>query len=284
MLSLHMLEGTRQGLKDPYSIMLSASAAKAVFGNDDPIGKVLKYDRNYTLKVTGVYEDFPANTSFRDIKMMMPWKLWLVQNAWATQMTEPWGSNFSQTFVQIADNADMQRVSDKIKTVKIDNVSAEEKRYKWEVFLQPMSKWHLYNDFKDGVNIGGSIKYVFLFGIIGIFVLLLACINFMNLSTARSEKRAKEVGIRKAVGSARGQITKQFFVESYVVVIVAFLFSLLLLGLLLPLFNGVAGKTIVVPWGNPVFWLLNMAFILLQGSLQAAIPHCIFLHSILSKF
>ncbi|OQP64164.1 ABC transporter permease [Niastella vici] len=272
MLSLQMIKGTKDALNDPYSIILSASTAKAIFGNTDPMGKVLKFDRNYSVKVTGVYEDLPNNASFNELKIMMPWQLWLTQNPWVKQMDDPWGSNFSQTFVQIADNADMQKVSAKIKNVKLKYVNEGEKRYNWEVFLHPMSKWHLYNDFKNGVNIGGNIKYVWLFGIIGIFVLLLACINFMNLSTARSEKRAKEVGIRKAIGSMRWQITKQFFMESYIVVMAAFILSIVLLAVLLPLFNNVAGKQIVIPWSNSGFWLLNLAFIFITGLLAGSYP------------
>jgi ABC-type antimicrobial peptide transport system permease subunit len=272
MLTLHMLKGTRAGLKDPYSIILSASAAESVFGKADPINKVIKLDRNFDVKVTGVYEDLPDNTSFRDVKIMMPWELWLIQNPWAKQMTEPWGSNFSQTFVQIADNADMDKVSAKIRNVKLDNVSKEEKKYQWVVFLQPMRKWNLYNEFKNGVNTGGNIQYVWLFGIIGIFVLILACINFMNLATARSEKRAKEVGIRKAIGSLRWQLIRQFFAESYVVVLLAFLLCFILVLLLLPLFNDVAGKKIEIPWANPVFWIFNLSFILLTGLLAGSYP------------
>ncbi len=105
-----------------------------------------------------------------------------------------------------------------------------------------MSKWNLYSEFKNGINTGGNIRYVWLFSIIGIFVLILACINFMNLSTARSEKRAREVGIRKAIGSMRWQIIRQFFAESYVVVLLAFVFALILVASLLPLFSDVAGK------------------------------------------
>lgn len=272
MLTLNMLKGTRAGLKDPYSIMLSASAAESIFGKVDPINKIIKFDRSLDVKVTGVYEDLPDNTSFRDIKIMMPWELWLIQNPWAKEMTEPWGSNFSQTFVQIADNADMEKVSAKIKNVKLDNVDKEEKKYQWAVFLQPMSKWNLYNEFKNGKNIGGNIQYVWLFGIIGVFVLMLACINFMNLATARSEKRAKEVGIRKAIGSRRWQLIKQFFAESYLVVLLAFVLSLVLLVLLLPLFNDVAGKKIVMPWQNPLFWFFNLAFILITGLLSGSYP------------
>ncbi len=272
MLTLKMLKGTRAGLKDPYSIMLSASAAESVFGKDDPINKVIKFDRTYYVKVTGVYEDLPDNTSFREIKIMMPWELWLIQNPWAKKMDEPWGSNFSQTFVQITDNADMAKVSAKIKNAKLNNVSKEEAKYQWVVFLQPMRKWNLYNEFKNGVNTGGIIRYVRLFGIIGIFVLMLACINFMNLTTARSEKRAKEVGIRKTIGSLRWQLIKQFFAESYLVVLLAFMFSLILLVLLLPLFNDVAGKKIGVPWQSPAFWFFNLLFILITGLLSGSYP------------
>jgi len=272
MLTLKMLKGTRAGLKDPYSIMLSASAAESVFGKEDPINKVIKFDRTFDVKVTGVYEDLPDNTSFREIKIMMPWELWLIQNPWAKQITEPWGSNFSQTFVQIADNADMAKVSAKIKNTKLNNVSKEEAKYQWVVFLQPMNKWNLYNEFKNGVNTGGNIQYVWLFGIIGIFVLMLACINFMNLATARSEKRAKEVGIRKTVGSLRWQLIKQFFAESYLVVLLAFILSLTLVTLLLPLFNEVAGKKIEIAWTSPVFWIFSLAFILITGLVSGSYP------------
>ncbi len=272
MLTLRMLKGTRAGLKDPYSILLSASTAEAIFGGDDPINKVLKLNRKYDVKVTGVYEDLPDNTSFRELKIMMPWELWLIDNPWTKEMQEPWGSNFSQTFVQIADNADMEKVSAKIRNVKLNNVGPEEKKYQWAVFLHPMSKWNLYNEFRNGVNTGGAIRYVWLFGIIGIFVLLLACINFMNLATARSEKRAKEVGIRKTVGSLRMQLVKQFFAESYLVVLLAFVLAMLLVILLLPLFNEVAGRKIQIAWVNPVFWTSSLGFIVITGLLAGSYP------------
>ncbi len=272
MLTLKMIKGTRGGLKDPYSIMLSASAAEAIFGKEDAMNKVIKLDRKHDVKVTGVYEDLPDNTSFRNVKFMLPWKLWEVHNPWAATLTNPWGSNFSQTFVQIADNADMTKVSAKIKPTKLNNVDKEEAKYDWAVFLQPMSKWNLYNKFKNGKNIGGDIQYVWLFGIIGIFVLMLACINFMNLATARSEKRAREVGIRKTVGSFRWQLIKQFFAESYLVVLLAFVLCLLLVAVLLPVFNEVAGKKMQEPWSNPMFWLFSLIFIVITGLLAGSYP------------
>ena len=272
MLTLKMIKGTRAGLKDPYSILLSVSAAEAIFGKEDPMNKVIKLDRAHDVKVTGVYEDLPDNTSFSNIKYMLPWKLWLVQNPWAERMKNPWGSNFSQTFVQIADKADMSKVSAAIKRTKLDNVDKEEAKYDWTVFLQPMSKWRLHNKFKNGKNIGGDIQFVWLFGIIGVFVLTLACINFMNLATARSEKRAREVGIRKTVGSYRWQLIRQFFTESYLVVLLAFVLSLLLVVLLLPLFNDVAGKHMKEPWSNPLFWGVSFLFIVITGLLAGSYP------------
>ncbi|MDZ4708650.1 MAG: ABC transporter permease [Saprospiraceae bacterium] len=272
MLSIKMHKGTRAGLKDPYSILLSASTAEAIFGKEDPMNKTIKLDRTAEVKVTGVFEDLPGNTSFKDIKIMMPWDLWVIQNPWSKKMDDPWGSNFSQTFVQIADNTEMDKVSSKIKNVKLNNISGEDAKYQWAVFLQPMSKWNLYSEFKNGSNTGGKIQYVWLFGIIGVFVLLLACINFMNLSTARSEKRAKEVGIRKAIGSLRWQLIKQFFAESYLVVVLAFVLSLIFVTLLLPVFNEVAGKQIDIAWDNPQFWMLTMLFILVTGLLSGSYP------------
>ena len=272
MLSLKMLKGTKDGLKEPFSILLSESVAKAYFGNADPINQLMKIDNKRDVKVTGVYEDLPFNSSFREMTYILPWSLYLISNDWVRNMENPWGSNFSQTYAQLADNADMDKVSAKIKNVKLNKVSKEEARYKPLVFLHPMSKWHLYSDFKNGINTGGRIEFVWLFAIIGLFVLLLACINFMNLSTARSEKRAKEVGIRKAIGSVRGQLIVQFFSESLLVVTFAFLLSLVLVMIILPFFNEVADKKMAILWTNPIFWILGISFSLLTGLVAGSYP------------
>jgi putative ABC transport system permease protein len=272
MLSLKMLKGSRDGLKDPYSIMLSESLAKAQFGDEDPINKVLRIDNKYDVKVTGVYEDLPYNTWFRDLKYIMPWSLYLIQNPWIEKMENPWGSNFTQTFAQVADNADIEKVSAKIRNVKYDQVGPEEKKYKAAMFLHPMSKWHLYSDFKNGVNTGGRIQYVWLFGIVGLFVLLLACINFMNLSTARSEKRAREVGVRKAVGSSRRYLVLQFFSESFMVVFFAYVLSIVLVVIALPFFNEMSDKKISFLWANPVFWLMGLGVCIITGIVAGSYP------------
>ncbi|CAH0996229.1 hypothetical protein EMA8858_02360 [Emticicia aquatica] len=272
MLSLKMLKGTRAGLKEPYSILLSESVAKTYFGDTDPMDKIIKVDNKYDVKVTGVYEDLPHNSTLKNVSYLMPWELYLITNEWIKKMENPWGSNFTQTFAQIADNADMDKVSAKIKNVKLNKLNKDEAKYKPEVILHPMSKWHLYGEFKEGINVGGRIEFVWLFGIIGVFVLLLACINFMNLSTARSEKRAKEVGIRKAIGSVRGQLISQFFSESLLVVAFAFVLSILLVQLILPFFNDLSDKKMSILWSNPVFWLLGIVFSILTGLIAGSYP------------
>ncbi|WP_394990210.1 ABC transporter permease [Emticicia sp.] len=272
MLSLKMLRGTRDGLKEPASILLSESVAKAYFGEEDPINKLLKIDNKLNVKVTGVYEDLPYSSSFRDLTFIAPWELYVSSEKWIKEMTNPWRSNFVQTFAQLANNADIDKVSAKIKDVKIRKVKEEEKKFNAQVFLHPMSKWHLYSNWENGINTGGKIEFIWLFGIIGLFVLLLACINFMNLSTARSEKRAKEVGIRKAIGSVRGQLITQFFSESFLVVALSFVLSLLLVQLILPFFNGVADKKMTILWLNPIFWLCSIGFSLITGLIAGFYP------------
>lgn len=273
MLSLKMLKGTRDGLKEPYSILLSESTAKAYFGDADPMNQLMRVNNKHDVKVTGVYEDLPYNTFFRNMNYLLPWDFYLISNEWIKKMENPWGSNFTQTFAQLADNADMESVSAKIKDVKLNKLKDEgDRKYKPVVFLHPMNQWHLRSEFKNGVNIGGRIEFVWLFGIIGVFVLLLACINFMNLSTARSERRAKEVGIRKSIGSVRGQLISQFFSESLVVTFLAFMLAILLVLLILPAFNEVADKKIVMPLLNPIFWIVGICFSLLTGVVAGSYP------------
>eukprot|EP00744_Colponema_vietnamica_P024462 GILI01035688.1.p1 GENE.GILI01035688.1~~GILI01035688.1.p1 ORF type:complete len:341 (-),score=-32.77 GILI01035688.1:125-1147(-) len=212
MLSLTMLKGTNEGLKNPNSILLSESTAKAFFADADPINQTLKIDNKLSVKVTGVYEDLPFNTNFKDLKFIAPWDLYVSSEDWIKRARDnnQWDNNSFQLYAQIADNVDFKTVNKRILRSKFNNLPKEARRFDARIFLQPMADWHLKSNWKDGVNTGGLIEYVWLFGIVGIFVLLLACINFMNLSTARSEKRAKEVGVRKAIGSARSQLIIQF--------------------------------------------------------------------------
>lgn len=272
MLSLKMIKGTHAALKDGHSVILSESTANALFGNTDPLNKIIKIDNRFTVKITGVYKDLPYNSDFENLTFIAPWQIYIDSYNWPWKFTDPWRTNAFQTFVQVSDNANIQSVSAKIKDVKLKKVTKADATFKPVVFLHPMSKWHLYAEFKNGVNVGGRIEFVWLFGIIGIFVLLLACINFMNLSTAKSGMRAKEIGIRKVIGSLRGQLIKQFFSESLLVASFAFLLSLLLVQFILPSFNNVADKKITILWDNPLFWLAGALFIAITGFVAGSYP------------
>lgn len=271
MMSLTMLRGTATGLDKPTSMLLSESVAKALFGSDDPINKIVKIDNKNHFKVTGVYEDLPYATEFRDVSFLLPWKFFLEEEAWVKRSETNWGNNSFLLLVQIAPNTSFEKVTAKIADIKARHAK-EEARFNPKAFLHPMSRWHLYSEWENGVQVRGRIQFVWLFTIIGAFVLLLACINFMNLSTARSQKRAKEVGIRKAVGSVRSQLITQFFSESILTATIAFTFTLLLTQLLLPWFNQIADKEIVFPWNNGRSWALGLSFTLLTGLLAGSYP------------
>jgi len=272
MFTLKMLKGARDGLRDPYSMLISASVANALFGQDEPIGQMIKLDNQANFKVTGVYDDIPKNSSLQNLAFIAPWDYYVASRDWVNNSRDNWDENSFQMYVELSDNANMQNVSSKIKDIKLKNVNTEEAKYKPLILLQPMRNWHLYSEFKNGVNTGGAIEYVWMFSIIGIFVLLLACINFMNLSTARSEKRAKEVGIRKAIGSLRTQLMNQFFCESLLMASAAFCLAIFLVWLALPFFNEVSDKNISIPWTNFFFWTACMLFTLLTGAIAGVYP------------
>ncbi|HEY1870347.1 MAG TPA: ABC transporter permease, partial [Chitinophagaceae bacterium] len=272
MFTLTMLKGTRNGLSDPSSMLISSSIANALFGSDDPLGKMIQLDNTASFKVTGVYEDLPKNTSLHNLAFIAPWDYYVASRDWVKNAINNWDENSFQMYVQLSANADVEKVSSKIKDIILKNVNNEEAKYKPLILLQPMRKWHLYSEFKNGINTGGAIEYVWMFGIIGIFVLLLACINFMNLSTARSEKRAKEVGIRKAIGSLRIQLMNQFFCESLLMAAMAFCVALILVQLALPLFNELSDKNMSVLWTNPFFWMICILFALFTGIIAGVYP------------
>lgn len=274
MLTLRMVYGTRGGLRDPHSVMLSKSTALALFGDVDPVNRALKISNKLDVKVTGVYEDLPQNTQFSQMRFLAPFALWESDNPWIREraMTD-WQNHFMKIYVELRPDADFEQVSADIKNAEMKNLAGfpAEAKNKPEVFLLPMRDWHLHN-FKRGLPDEGPLQMVWLISIIGAFVLLLACINFMNLSTARSEKRAKEVGIRKSIGSLKGQLVNQFFSESFVVVILAFLLALWVVTLALPWFNELAAKQMSVPWANAVFWAASLGFIAFTGTLAGGYP------------
>ncbi len=271
MFTLKMIKGDHNGLQGTSSMMLSQSIATALFGNEDAMGKVIKLDNDAVFTVSGVYKDIPENSQFHEVTFIAPWQFFQ-QHVLSKDAAQNWTDNSYKLYVQVADNADMDKVSDKIKDVILRHSSQAEAVSKPALFLHPMNKWYLYSKFENGVNVGGAIQYVWLFGIIGVFVLLLACINFMNLSTARSEKRAKEVGVRKAIGSLRAQLVGQFYFESILMALLAFIVALLLASLALPFFNNIAGKKMTMLWSDVPFWLISLAFVLFTGLIAGSYP------------
>jgi putative ABC transport system permease protein len=278
MLSLEMIKGDWNGLKDLNSIMIAASVAKRFFGDSDPVGQVMMINNKMNVKVAGVYEDLPLNSQFTNIRFLSTWDLWVKENDWIQKRAmNDWHNHFLKLYVEIQPGADFAAVSNRIKNIELDNIQKldgydEDIARNPQLFLQPMSKWHLYPINRAGETDAKPVRMVWTITIIGVFVLLLACINFMNLSTARSERRAKEVGIRKAIGSQKKQLIYQFFTESILAVIISFIFSCILVAICLPWFNDISAKQLQIPWDNPFLWIISVAFILISGILAGSYP------------
>jgi len=271
MFDLNILQGEKNGLKDTNSIMLNETTAKALFGDDDPLGKIIKVNSLNPVTVTAIYEDFPENNYFNSMNYLMPWDFYLNSEEWARNSEDQWGNNSFQMFAQIKGNTTIEAVTEKIIDIKKKN-APDAVEFDPKIFLFPMKDWYLRADWENGVQTGGRIENVWLFAIIGTFILLLACINFINLSTARSEKRATEVGIRKSIGSQRGQLVFQFLTESFLIVCFAFVLAVGIVLLSLNGFNNLASKTIEFPWANAAFWLLSLVFILITALLSGSYP------------
>lgn len=276
MLSLKMLKGSYQSLQDPNSVILSQATAHSIFGDEDPMQQSLELDNGMAVTVTGIYEDIPQNSSFGDMQFCFSWPLLLAYREWMRGSEQDWRRTFLNVYVQLQPNITMEAANAAVHELYAENIPADYfatmEQYQPFVQLIPMKTWHLYAEFENGKPAGGRITYVWLFGIIGIFVLLLACINFINLSTARSEKRSKEVGVRKVVGSGKSQLMAQFLSESFVTVLLAFVVAVLLLVLLRQPFNELADKDIRLPFYQPVFWGMAAAFLLLTAFVAGLYP------------
>ncbi|MGB5820210.1 MAG: FtsX-like permease family protein [Saonia sp.] len=277
MLSLNMLKGSYTSLEEPNAVVLSESASRAIFGKEDPIGRSLKIDNQMDAVVKGVYEDLPKNTQFEEIKFFANWDLFESTNQeWIDESRDLWDNYSFSLFVELKPEVDFKTLDGTLHRFYIDyapkTYNELARNLNPQLFMHPMDKWHLYSEFEQGVATGGRITFVWLFIGIGIFVLFLACINFMNLSTARSEKRAKEVGIRKTVGSKKNQLIYQFLSESLLVSFSALLLALVIVLLSLSRFNELSGKAIEIPWTNPVFWIAILAFAIVTGILAGSYP------------
>ena len=255
-------------LKDPYSIVLTESLAGVLFGKTDPIGKMIRIDNKHSLMVTGILKDVPKNSSIT-FDFLMPYELNIATDDFVRNAQTQWKNNFMQNFVELNDGVTPEAFSDRIE--HLIQVKLNDKKES-ALFVHPMEKWHLYSDFKNWENVGGAIEYVRLFAVIGVLVLLIACINFMNLSTARSEKRAKEVGIRKSVGSQRNQLILQFLSESMLTTFIAFILSLGLVKLFLSQLKDIGFQDITFDFDNFLLLGVALAGCILTGFVAGSYP------------
>jgi putative ABC transport system permease protein len=264
-----MLKGNpTTALNGSYSIVLTEKTAKSLFGNDEAMGKIIKFDNKDDFTVTGVLKDLPNNSSF-DFEYLLPWEV-LVRNRKEPDLG--WSDNSTPTYVLLKPNTSLASVVPKIRVLR-QNYEKDAKKTNWELFLYPMERWRLYSSFTNGVeDDGGRSGFVKLFAIISGFILLIACINFMNLSTARSEKRAKEVGIRKVSGARKGSLIGQFISESVLVAFLAGVIAVILVQLSLPAYNNLVEKQLSINYGDIYTWLAIMGFILFTGLLAGSYP------------
>lgn len=264
MFSLDMRSGSRDAMQDPSTMLISRSAAEALFGDEDPLGQQVKIANQFDMQVGGVYEDFPENTTFAGTRFLLPWE----NKANGLNTVTDWDNHNCLLFAQLTPDANLTEVSDKIHALPTPYFD----RWQEEIMLYPLKKIHLYFPFQDGRPTEGRIRLVTLMGTVGLAILLLACINFMNLATARSEKRATEVGIRKAIGSRRLQLIFQFLTESVFLTFIALFLALIIAYISLPYFNELTGKHMVFPVNRPVFWLVTGGVALVTGLLAGSYP------------
>lgn len=255
-------------LLSPESICISRKMANAFFGSAEAaMGKTIRYENRKELTITGVFENLPANTAAQ-FNCLINWKLFLNENEWAKE----WGNNGPRTYIMLREKTDSRLVASKIEKFLDTYNKDQNDHFRIRLGIQPVKDLHLYSNFNKGKIAGGRIEYVRLFSIVAIFILLIACINFMNLATARSIKRAKEIGIRKASGAARSVLVKQFLSEALLITVLAVALSLFLVTLLLPLFNELTAKQIVLPFSNSMFWLVLSVLTLVTGFIAGIYP------------
>ncbi len=255
-------------LDDPTSIVITEEMAKTFFGEADPINQIIRVDNKSDLKVTGVLKDVPKNSSFQ-FDFLLTWKLNEETNKWVKEGKTNWGNNSFQIFMELNDPSNQHAVDQAIKGLI---VKKDPEDYKRELFLHPLLKWRLSSEFENGKEGEGRMAFVKMFGLIAIFILVIACINFMNLSTARSERRAREVGIRKSVGSRRHELIFQFIGESLFISTVAFLIAILLAQLLMPYYNNLVDKKLFIDYTSFEFWLFALALIFFTGVVSGSYP------------
>ncbi|UKT62207.1 ABC transporter permease [Pedobacter mucosus] len=254
-----------QVLRGVNTIILTKSFAKKLFGNEDPINKTVKLDNKDLLKVEAVIEDVPANTSI-NFECLMPWALFQKREPWSREIN--WGNNMCLTLVQLKDNSFFAESNTDIKGIYKRN----QKENTAEALLHPLNKWHLYADFENGQSVGGKIEQLKIFLLLAFCILLIACVNFMNLSTARSERRLKEVGIRKAIGSTRKSLIGQFLLESVFITFISTVFAFILVEVSLPYFNNLLNIKLLINYSSIPFWSTLLGLMIFTGFIAGSYP------------
>jgi len=258
-----------QVLDDAANIVITESTAKSLFGDEDAMGKIIRVDNQHDLKVAGILRDIPSNSSFQ-FDFLLPYKHWHNTSDWVKRNETNWGNYSFQIFVELNNSKNKADVENGIRVMLEKH--GEDKEMKHEFFLYPLLRWRLYSNFDNGVEQGGMSDYVQLFSIIAIFIIVIACINFMNLATARSERRAREVGIRKSVGSRRWELIFQFIGESVIIAFISFVIAVLAAQLLLPAYNTLVDKKLFIDYASKEFWLFSLGLILLTGTVAGSYP------------
>lgn len=257
--------------KDPYSIVLTQSLAKSLFGNENAMNKLVRFDNTHDLKVTGVIKDVPANASFSFNYIVPSSYSYAVNPQIKKDGLSTFSNNNLQIFVKLKPGINYAQVAPKIRNIEHAE-KGNTNAINSYVTLQPMERWHLYSNYVNGKDTEGFLAYVRMFSIIGLLVLIIACINFINLTTARSEKRAKEVGVRKAIGSQRKDLIVQFLTEAFLLTIIALVFALLIAQLTLPAFNTLTETHVAIPFGNIYFWLIMLGCLFITALLAGSRP------------
>lgn len=270
MFQFPLIAGTaEQVLDDASNIVITESTAKALFGDEDPMNKVIRVDNQFDLKVAGILKDIPPNSSFQ-FDFLLPYKHWHNTNEWVRRNETNWGNYSFQVFVELNDAKNKASVENSIRGMLGEH--GEDKEMKHEFFLYPLLRWRLYSNFENGVEQGGMSDYVQLFTIIAVFIIVIACINFMNLATARSERRAREVGVRKSVGSRRRQLILQFIGESMIIAFISFVIAILAAQLLLPYYNTLVEKKLFIDYTSKEFWMFSLGLIFFTGVIAGSYP------------
>lgn len=267
MFDYNVLSGNiASGLNDPNSVILTASAAKKFFGDQNAVGQNLKWDNRVWVKVTAVIADPPKNQTFQ-FEAIQSWAFF-ENTVFPPEKTNGWGAISCMTFFELKPNANVAATDASLRKL----IKSHDPETRLEAFLFPFKKHHLYDEFENGKLTGGKIDQVNLFAFLAFCVLLIASINYMNLSTARSEKRAREVGVRKALGSSRNALMGQFIMDSLLLSTISMLISFALLELLLPQFNTLLDTAIRIDYSSYSFWGVLIVLILITGMLAGSYP------------